>query len=748
MTITATPSQISYAGDGASLAFAIPFVFDTSADLKVIRTSSVGVPTELSTGFSITGGGGSTGTCTFTVAPAVGEKITVLDDPELTQPVDYTDNDAFAASTHEAALDRTERQVKRLHQRVNRSFRVADGDLSDGDDLLVPISSIRAGLFFAFDASGNPYASAGTGGGDSALRTDLANGVAGPGSLLVAIKRTAAEILAGVVPLNYNLAPYYLLRYVPASEHAAILDGTSVYDATTALQNCIDAACAVAQGRVPKVTLPSGLINVTFINCTNTRQVGTPQRDGLIIGGAGTFATLIKGSPGKNKAVIDISGCQDLQLRDLSITGVAGSVGVGVFTGAQVLLNQSHQQKFSKVYIAIPSDATANGGNGTVGFWNCGSEENTHISCYYEADRAAIFTASASAPFAYASPVNPLSASHSCGVNQLVGVSLKNLLVAAPTLTTVDVGSFHFQGYMLTAAGGVAHLVQGAFVASSIKAIVEQAATFLDVQGSVIESQYQVNFATANAGACIRLRATSGIEDSGFKVYLNQLATKQLFAADVATSSTAATTAIRGTTFETNLDKAYILNGDIQFTGTKMTYVLMNSTDVHFRAPGYQYDVYEDRHVLKIPRTQVALVGVASPAVLPLLKVVTPNVGVANQLGIGTTCEINGQLTASAANQNSWGARIQAFLPFFADYITAVITAGAAAGSVLSKAVQTAANFDISAVTLTNSIATNLMTVNLSVARTGNQDTAVVFCGEATLWTDKTSVGVTSMQLL
>jgi hypothetical protein len=558
--------------------------------------------------------------------------------------------------------------------------------------------------------------------------------------------RTPGEIAAGVTPLNYNLDPYYLLRYVPSSEHAAILDGTTTYDATTPFQNAINAACAVAQGRVPKVTLPSGLINVTAINCTNTRQVGTPQRDGLIIEGAGQFATLIKGSPGKTKAVIDISGCQGLQLRDFSISGVSGQVGVGIFTGAQILLNQSHQQKFSKIYVAIPTDATANGGNGTVGFWNFGSEENTHVSCYYEADTPAIFTANSTIPFAYASPVNPLSATHSCGVNS-VNASLKALGTRC-TLNTVDVGSFHFTGYFLAANSGIGHLVQGAFTSSSVNAIIEQAATFLDVQGSILESDYKVNFATLNAGACIRLRATSTIEGSDFKVYLSSLATKQLFSADVATATTTATTAIKRTTFETNLDKAYILNGDIQFTGTKMTYVLLNSTDVHFRAPGYQYDIYDDRHVIKIPRTSVSLVGVATPAVLPLIKVVTPNVGVANQIGVGSVCEITGLLTASAANPNSWGARIEAFQPFYADYITGVVTAGTASGSVKSKAVQTAASFDISAVTLTNSIATNLMTVNLSVARTGNQDTGVIFRGEATLWMDETSIGVTSLQLL
>lgn len=197
MTIPATASQVPYAGNGVTLAFPIPFVFDTAADIKVILTSAAGLPAKLSTGFAITGGGGSTGTCTMSVAPAVNETLTVLDDPELTQTADYTDNDSFPAESHEAALDRTVRLVKRLHQRINRSIRVDDGDLSDGDDLITPISSARAGLFLAFDANGNPTASVGTGGGDAALRTDLAKSALGiQGARLTGFRQSIATAIA------------------------------------------------------------------------------------------------------------------------------------------------------------------------------------------------------------------------------------------------------------------------------------------------------------------------------------------------------------------------------------------------------------------------------------------------------------------------------------------------------------------------------------------------------------------------
>jgi len=218
MTIEAAASEISYATNGVTTAFAIPFPFDTAADIVVVLTDTAGAPAVISSGFSISGGGGGLGTCTFDIAPAVDQFVTLLDDPEQTQPVDYTSNDAFPAETHEKALDRVTRLVKRMSRRIDRSLRVADGDLSDGDDLIMPLASGRANKFLAFDANGNPTVASGTGGGDSSLRSDLGNGTAGPGSLLVAIKRTTAETAAAVVPSNYTVAPYVRGRYANFSD--------------------------------------------------------------------------------------------------------------------------------------------------------------------------------------------------------------------------------------------------------------------------------------------------------------------------------------------------------------------------------------------------------------------------------------------------------------------------------------------------------------------------------------------------
>lgn len=195
MTITSTPSEITYTGDGVSTVFTIPFVFDTSADLKVVETVA-GLPTVVTTGFSIAGGAGLTGTLTRSVALPVGTNILILDNPALTQPVDYVDNDRFPAATHEGALDRVTRLVKRLNERVDRSLRVADGDLIDGDNNLLPIVSARQGKYLVFGASGAPTVASGTG-NDSALRTDLATTTSGAdGSRLVGYRNPGTGSVA------------------------------------------------------------------------------------------------------------------------------------------------------------------------------------------------------------------------------------------------------------------------------------------------------------------------------------------------------------------------------------------------------------------------------------------------------------------------------------------------------------------------------------------------------------------------
>lgn len=233
MTIAATASEISYAGNGVTLAFAIPFPFDTSADLKIITTDSLGNISVLGAGFAITGGGGSTGTCTFAVAPAIGTTVTILDNPTLTQDHDYTDNDPFPAESHETALDRATRITKRLYQQIKRSIRTADGDPIT--DLTLGSVDNRKGKYLFFNAVTGAIEYA-----VNLVTTALSQSIIAQ----LLNPQTPGEAAALVTPVNYLYLPGDLRRYGTNTT-----PGTT--DMSTAIQNAIDSADAT----YPIVTL-------------------------------------------------------------------------------------------------------------------------------------------------------------------------------------------------------------------------------------------------------------------------------------------------------------------------------------------------------------------------------------------------------------------------------------------------------------------------------------------------------------
>jgi len=125
-TITNTTlASPTYNGNGATTAFATGFQFAANADLQVIVTSSTGVETikTLTTHYTVTGAGNSAGgTVTFLSAPVVGEKVNIRSNVTLDQQTDYIEGGSFAASTHEAALDKLTKISQQIKEQANRSI--------------------------------------------------------------------------------------------------------------------------------------------------------------------------------------------------------------------------------------------------------------------------------------------------------------------------------------------------------------------------------------------------------------------------------------------------------------------------------------------------------------------------------------------------------------------------------------------------------------------------------------------------
>lgn len=124
MTISTTISRITYAGDGGTVHFAVPFAFFGAEEIGVIErdlASGTEVIRSIITDYTVAGGAGQAGTITAVHPLAATKSWTIFRRTHRTQMVDYTPNDPFPAETHERALDRLTALVQELDDKLDRS---------------------------------------------------------------------------------------------------------------------------------------------------------------------------------------------------------------------------------------------------------------------------------------------------------------------------------------------------------------------------------------------------------------------------------------------------------------------------------------------------------------------------------------------------------------------------------------------------------------------------------------------------
>jgi len=128
MTILRTTTEVSYTGDGATVAFPVTFAFfgtTTTAEIEVIeRTIATGAEvTKVNvTDYTVSGGNNATGTVTAVSAPANTVEWHIRRATTQTQGTDYVENDAFPAETHEDALDRLTMVAQEQESDLGRTF--------------------------------------------------------------------------------------------------------------------------------------------------------------------------------------------------------------------------------------------------------------------------------------------------------------------------------------------------------------------------------------------------------------------------------------------------------------------------------------------------------------------------------------------------------------------------------------------------------------------------------------------------
>lgn len=134
MTVDVTTARVSYAGDGITTAFSIPFYFLANAHIAVWHRASYDEQTEnppnptlklAGTDYTVTGAGNTAGgTLTLATALLTGERLTVIRDVPLTQELDLPSSGVYDPESVENAFDKLTMSVQQLEERMDRILQV------------------------------------------------------------------------------------------------------------------------------------------------------------------------------------------------------------------------------------------------------------------------------------------------------------------------------------------------------------------------------------------------------------------------------------------------------------------------------------------------------------------------------------------------------------------------------------------------------------------------------------------------
>lgn len=157
MTVNSSVASEKYDGDGASVAFPIPFYFlDDSHIAATTFIVSTGAPTALvlGTDYTVSGAGIQTGgTLTLAVALPVGSSLFLVRNVPIDQQIDYTPNDKFPAEVTESGFDKLTMICQQLNAGSTRNVRYADYENIDGQ---LPAPLERANTLLGWSENGTP----------------------------------------------------------------------------------------------------------------------------------------------------------------------------------------------------------------------------------------------------------------------------------------------------------------------------------------------------------------------------------------------------------------------------------------------------------------------------------------------------------------------------------------------------------------------------------------------------------------
>lgn len=152
--------RIVYTGSAGVGPYDFPFEVLIKTDLKVYKnTTLLTVDVDYTVTISPTLG---TGNITLAVAASGSDTITIIGNRAIQRTSDFTTGGDLFANTLNDELDSQTIFIQQIDEKVTRAITAPETDPTT-INMVLPVKASRASKYLAFDANGNPVATAGTG---------------------------------------------------------------------------------------------------------------------------------------------------------------------------------------------------------------------------------------------------------------------------------------------------------------------------------------------------------------------------------------------------------------------------------------------------------------------------------------------------------------------------------------------------------------------------------------------------------
>ena len=140
--------RISYTATAGQTAFTVPFEFFDASDLNVYINDTL---QSLTTHYSVTGGGGSTGSITLVTGATLNDVVVITRDVTLERVTDFPTSGPFQVASLNTELDKVVAMIADMKDLADRGLRLSDSDTSA--TLFLANKDTRKGTVLAFNAT-------------------------------------------------------------------------------------------------------------------------------------------------------------------------------------------------------------------------------------------------------------------------------------------------------------------------------------------------------------------------------------------------------------------------------------------------------------------------------------------------------------------------------------------------------------------------------------------------------------------